>query len=49
MRLRILLVIALCAISGGAPQSAPQATFRASTKLIVTTVVAQPDGTPVEG
>jgi VWFA-related protein len=77
MRLRLLLVIALCTPLVAAPQSArlpdsvgssfdvaqdvpsvsrgtagqaPQATFRASTKLVVTTVVVRnPDGTPVEG
>ena len=48
MRLRLLLVIGLCAPLAAAPQSTP--TFRASTKLIVTTVVVRnPDGTPVEG
>jgi VWFA-related protein len=65
MRLRLLLVIALCAPLAAqqtGPQAArlrdsvasagqaPQATFRSSTKLIVTTVVVRnPDGTPVEG
>src|SRR5262245_2391118 len=62
MRLRVLFVIALCAPLAAAPQSArprdsvapagqaPQPTFRAATKLIVTTVVVRnPDGTPVEG
>ena len=50
MRLRLLLVIALCAPLAAAPQSPPQATFRSATKLIVTTVVVRnPDGTPVEG
>jgi VWFA-related protein len=42
--------VALCAPIGAAPQATPQATFRAATKLIVTTVVVRnPDGTPVEG
>jgi VWFA-related protein len=37
-------------VSRGTAQQAPQATFRAATKLIVTTVVVRnPDGTPVEG
>ena len=50
MMLRLLLVIALGAPVLAAQQSAPQVTFRASTKLIVTTVVVRnPDGTPVEG
>ena len=40
----------VCARLAGARQSTPQATFRAATKLIVTTVVVRnPDGTPVEG
>ena len=55
MLLRLLLVIALCAPVLAAqqpapPQSTPTPTFRAATKLIVTTVVVRnPDGTPVEG
>ena len=45
-----VLVVALYAQLGATPQSTPQATFRAATKLIVTTVVVRnPDGTPVEG
>jgi VWFA-related protein len=47
------VVVTLVVLSAvlGAQQSAPQQpTFRASTKLIVTTVVVRnPDGTPVEG
>ena len=52
MLLRVLLATALlCAPILAAQQPAPQQpTFRASTKLIVTTVVVRnPDGTPVEG
>ncbi len=40
----------LAAQQSAPPQSTPPATFRAATKLIVTTVVVRnPDGTPVEG
>ena len=45
----VVLVVALRS-ARAAQQSTPQPTFRASTKLIVTTVVVRnPDGTPVEG
>jgi VWFA-related protein len=44
------MVAALWARIGIAQQQAPPPTFRAATKLIVTTVVVRnPDGTPVEG
>jgi VWFA-related protein len=40
----------VCAPLAAAPQSASQATFRASTQIIVTSVaVRKPDGVPIEG
>jgi VWFA-related protein len=45
----VLMIVVFGAVSG-AQQSTQPPTFRASTKLIVTTVVVRnPDGTPVEG
>jgi len=50
MLLRLLLVIALCAPVLAAQQPTPPVTFRAATKLVVTTVVVRnPDGSPIEG